>query len=229
MKIVKYVFSLVGLGLLVGAFFWYNSNTAFLEKAITAEGTVVDLVVNRSSDSRTYSPVVEFLTQEGESIEFVSRTSSNPPSYSRGERVEVLYLLGEPRQAKINGFFSLWGGILIVGGLGLIFFLVGAALVIVPIVKGRKDEQLRNNGYPIKTKFQRIELNESYSVNGRHPFQLITQWQDPSTSQIHVFRSNNLWFDPTDYIDRDRITVFIEKDDPETYYMDISFLPELAE
>jgi hypothetical protein len=210
-------------------FFWYNSNTAFLERAITTEGTVVDLVVNRSSDSRSYSPVVEFVSQEGRLVEFVSQTGSNPPDYSRGERVGVLYLPSEPKQAKINDFFSLWGGLLVVGGLGLIFFLIGMALVIIPIIKGRKDEQLRNNGYPIKTKFQRVELNESYAVNGRHPFQVITQWQDPSTTRIHVYKSNNLWFDPTGYIDQDHITVFIEKDDPETYYMDISFLPELAE
>lgn len=229
MNIVKYVFSLVGLGMLVAAFFWYSSSATFLEKAITTEGTVIDLVVNRSSDSRTYSPVIEFLDQKGKSIEFESRTGSNPPDYSRGERVEVLYVPAEPRQAKINGFFSLWGGVLIVGGLGTIFFLVGAALVVVPIVKGRKDEYLKNNGHPVKTQFQRIELNESYSVNGRHPFQLVTQWQNPSTSKVHVFKSNNLWFDPTEYVSQGRITVFIEQDDPETYYMDTSFLPELAE
>ena len=227
-NIVKYVFSVVGIGMLIGAFFWYNSSSEFSEKSVRAEGTVVELVVNRSRDSRTYSPVVQFVNEAGKKIEFKSRTGSNPPDYSRGEKVEVLYLPENPEEAKINSFFALWGGALIFGGLGSVFFLIGGGLILYPIIKGRKDEQLQKNGRRIETDFQGVELNESYSVNGRHPFQLVTQWQNPATNQVHVFRSNNLWFDPAEYINRDRITVFIEQDNPESYYVDISFLPKMA-
>lgn len=228
-NIVKYVFSVVGVGMLAGAFFWFNSNSKFSEEAISAEGTVVDLVVNRSRDSRTYSPVVQFMNEAGRKIEFKSQTGSNPPAYSRGESVEVLYIPANPEQAKINSFFSLWGGVSILGGLGAVFFLIGGGLIVYPIMKGRKDAHLQENGRRIETDFQGVELNESYSVNGRHPFQLISQWQNPATNKVHVFQSNNLWFDPTEFIDRDRITVFIDPDDPESYYVDTSFLPEAAE
>ena len=57
---------------------------------------------------------------------------------------------------------------------------------------------------------------------------LITQWQNPATSEVHVFKSNNIWFDPSSYIHTDTITVFCEKDDLSEYYVDISFLPKLA-
>ena len=40
-NIVKYVFSIVGAGMLVGAFFWYNSSSKFTEKAVSTEGRVV--------------------------------------------------------------------------------------------------------------------------------------------------------------------------------------------
>ena len=228
-NIVKYVFSFVGLGMLVAAFFWYSSSSDFSEKGVSTQGTVIDLVVNRSSDSRTYSPVVVFQNEAGKQIEFKSQVGSSSPDYSRGDKVEVLYLPESPEQAKINSFLALWGGPLIIGGLGSIFFLIGGGLIIYPIFKSRKDEELQKNGRRIETDFQRVELNESYSVNGRHPFQLVTQWQDPATNKVHVFQSNNLWFDPTEYIDRDRITVFIARDDPESYYVDTSFLPEMAE
>lgn len=39
LAIIKYVFSLIGLGMLVGAFFWYKSTNDFLAEAIRAEGT----------------------------------------------------------------------------------------------------------------------------------------------------------------------------------------------
>lgn len=229
MKIVKFVFGLVGVVFMGVGYFWYSSTADFVDEAVHTTGTVTELVLRRTSDSRAYHPAITFVDRQGESISFISNTGSSSPDYSKGDIIDILYLANKPQNAKINGFFSLWGGSLIFGGLGSIFFLISVGLVIYPIMKKRKDQHLQNTGTPIKTEFQRVELNESYSVNGRHPFQLVTQWQNPSSSQIHVFRSNNLWFDPTDYVNRDHITVFIEKDDPETYYMDISFLPELAE
>ena len=123
--IFKYVFAVIGLGMLVGAFYLFNDTRDFLKDALVTEGTVVELVRSRSSDSTTYRPVVEFKTEDGSLVEFTSGAGSNPPSYSKGETVEVLYQQDSPEQAKINGFFSLWGLTLIVGVMGLIFFSCG--------------------------------------------------------------------------------------------------------
>ena len=173
--------------------------------------------------------MVQYVNEAGSRFEFKSSVRSSSPDYSRGEKVEVLYKPGNPEQAKIHSFFSLWGGISILGGLGALFFLVGAGLVVYPIIKGRKDKHLQENGRRIETVFQGVELNESYLVNDRHPFQLVTQWQNPATNKVHIFQSNNLWFDHTEYINRDRTTVFVETGDPASYYLDTSFLPEVAE
>jgi hypothetical protein len=229
--IVKYVFALIGAGMLIGAFFIYKSTSSFVQSAATAQGVVVDLLPSRSRDSGTYTyaPVVDFVDQNGKQIEFSSSTSSNPPSYHKGEKVEVLYDPGRPQHAKIHGFFSLWGGAIIVAGIGAVFFLIGAGIMAVSAFKGRSAEQLRATGMPIETQFQSVELNESLSVNGRHPFRILTQWQNPSTSNIHVFKSGNVWFDPSEYLKSDRITVFIEQGNPKKYLVDLSFLPELAE
>jgi hypothetical protein len=66
------------------------------------------------------------------------------------------------------------------------------------------------------------------SVNDRHPFQIVTQWQNPSTSEIHVFESDNIWYDPSEFITNQRITVYIEKENPKKYWVDLSFLPKMA-
>jgi hypothetical protein len=36
---------------------------------------------------------------------------------------------------------------------------------------------------------------------------------------------SNLWYDPSGQIDREKITVFMERNNPTKYYVDLSFLP----
>ncbi len=214
--------------MLVGAYFLYANTQDFLKSALTADGTVIELVRSRSTDSVTYRPVVEFKTRDGSTIEFVSSSGSNPPSYSKGEVVNVYYQEFSPEQAKISGFFSLWGGSVILGGIGSAFFLFGFVIMLSGILATKKAEYLRRYGVPIKAKFQGVQTNSSLEVNGRNPYQITAQWKNPATSEIHVFNSENIWFDPTDHIHGDEITVLIEKDNPKKYYIDISFLPKMA-
>lgn len=228
LSIIKYLFTLVGMGMLLGTFFIYDNTRSFLSSAVKAEGTVIELVRSRSSDSTTYRPVVHF-SLNGQQLEFTSSSGSNPPGYSRGEKVEVLYTPTNPQDARINSFFSVWGSAVILGGLGAVFFLIGTGILLAGILKDRKDKYLKKYGRRIETNYQSVELNTSYTVNGRNPFRVLTHWQNPVTSEIHIFKSNNLWFDPSDYINKKTITVFIENNNPKKYYVDLSFLPRLAE
>lgn len=130
------IFTLIGIGMLVGALLFYRSTRSFLAKALSTEGTVIDFIASRSTSSSsgtssyTYQPVVVYTDANGDITQFVSSVGSNPPDYSVGERVEVLYLPGKTQEAKINSFFSLWGGVAILGALGGIFFLVGVGILL---------------------------------------------------------------------------------------------------
>lgn len=152
--IVKYVFTAIGVGLLTGAFLLYKTTSSFLGEANTAEGTVVDVVQSRSGDSTNYRPVVRFTHQNGEKIEFISSSGSNPPSYSKGEKVPVSYDPAEPQTARINDFFSLWGGPTILGVVGGAFFLVGAGLILAGALKGPGDEKLKKHRAAMEADFQ---------------------------------------------------------------------------
>lgn len=231
--VMKHIFVLAfllpGIGMLAATLFTYKNTNTFLKEAIRAEGTVIELIQSRSDDSMAYYPVVVFASQDGKEIEFTSPSGSNPPSYSTGQTVEILYLPTEPQKAEINSFFSLWGLTAILGGMGSIFSAVGAGMFVVPRLKEGEEKRLKQEGTPIETDFKSVEANTAYSVNGRYPFKVITQWQNPSTTEIHVFESNNLWYDPTDFMTRKQITVFIERDNPKKYFVDLSFLPNLAD
>lgn len=227
--ILKYVFALVGLAMLVAALVWYQNTRAFMAAAVRTQGTVIDLIAVRSDDSTTYRPVVRFEDSEGRTVEFSSSSSSNPPRYARGEAVSILYRPTDPQDAEIDGYFSLWGGQTILAALGSVFLLIGGGIIIGQRAKRLRDEALRASGTPIETDLQSVEINTSFSVNGRHPFRVLTQWQNPATSEVHVFHSDNLWFDPAKYLPQgQRIKVYIEPGNPKRYYVDLSFLPKLA-
>ena len=230
LTIIKYLFTLVGAGLLVGAFFAFNSTRTFLVDAVEAQGSVISMIRSRSSSdsSYTYRPVVRFITRNGERVEFTSGIGSSPPAYSVGEKVTVLYSPRRPNRAKINSFFELWGISAILGGMGLLFFSVGFGILLVTFRNKRKRQRLMQHGQPVQTRFVEVVHNTSYSVNGRHPYQVITQWENPMTGRVHVYKSNNLWFDPTEYVQDKPITVMIDKNDPDAYHVNLSFLPKLA-
>lgn len=228
-SIVKYVFTLVGLGLVIGSVYSYSHTRSFLAEASTGKGEVVELVRSNSGDSDTYRPRVVFTTASGEEITFTSTSGSNPPSYSRGEQVDVFYLESQPNKAKVSGFFSLWGLSLISGCIGVVFLGFGGSLLLSGVMKKRKIRYLKDYGIPILADIQSVDINRSVKLNGQSPYRIAAQWQDPATSKIHIFSSENIWYDPSEYIDREQISVLIKKGNPKKHYVDTSFLPELAD
>lgn len=66
---------------------------AHLEAAgLRAEGRVVRLQRESSSNDSTYYPIVEFRTRDNMKVQFKDRVGSNPPGYRQGDKVTVLYL-----------------------------------------------------------------------------------------------------------------------------------------
>jgi len=227
--IFKFIFILVGIGLLLGSFFTFRSTSSFLNGSTNAEGTVVKLNQSRANNNNsiTYTPVVRFINQNNESIEFISAVSSNPPSYAIGQKDEVLYRPENPQKAQINSFFSLWGVSFILGVMGLVFSLIGFAIIFAKPMKttrSRQEEFLMKNGTLVITEFKGVELDTTILVKGNHPFRVLTQWQNPFSSELHLFKSNNVWFDPSIILAGKKIRVFIDKTDPDVYYVDLAHL-----
>ncbi len=228
LSILKYVFSTVGIAMLIGAVMTYKSTSTFLAEALSEQGTVIALAEERSSDSMSYSPVVQFVGRDGQRVEFTSSIGSNPASYSVGAPVQVLYLPANPQRAKINDFSDLWGMTVFMAVMGVPFFSVGALIFLIGRLKNRKKDYLQRNGEAVAARFQSVAFNRKISINGRHPFVVVCHWLNPETSEVHVFESESIWFDPSSYIKGEEFMVFIKKGNPKKYHVDISFLPKMA-
>jgi hypothetical protein len=163
LKIVRYVFALVGAVLIIGAVLAVQSTRSFLTDSVSTRGTVQELVARSSttSDRRTttitYAPVVQFSTPQGETVTFVSSTASDPPDYQVGETVEVLYSRTDPHRARIHDWFSLWGPTTILAGLGSVFFAIGAGLTLAAF-RGRRGHRRADRPGPARPKVARVEV-----------------------------------------------------------------------
>ena len=129
-RIIKFVFGLVGVLMLIGAVLLYQNTTKFIASASRAQGEVIDLLrveSSRRNSSDTWRPMVHFKLPSGEIVEFTPSSSSSPPAYDKGEVVGVFFDPADPKDARLDGFFDLWGGTAIVGGLGAVFlaFAIG--------------------------------------------------------------------------------------------------------
>jgi hypothetical protein len=230
MKKFRWMFFLFfGIGgvLLVVALLLWNSTRDFLARAQSTRGAVVELREKRDDDGTTYTPVVRFSTADGREITYAESFSTNPPAYDVGEEVEVLYLAEDSSNARIKGWTSLWLGVAICSGLGLIFTAIGAGSVLAMRAGDRKRQFLMAYGNAIETDLTGVERNTQLEVNGRNPWRIVSQWKDPQSNKVRVFHSENLFFDPTKYVNRKQVTVLLDPGNPKRYHMDISFLPEL--
>jgi hypothetical protein len=231
MGLFSIIFSVVGCGLLIGTFALVHNTRAFVAKAKTAPGIVIEMLATRDSDGGTmYKPVVEFTASDGQKRSFESSISSNPPSYDVGEAVEVLYAPEKPSDARIKGFWSIWFGPLIMGILGTVFASIGLGILYAHRRTKQKNEWLMANGTEVQADFSSVEKNTSLKVNGRSPWRITAQWHNQEAGTLHVFNSENLWFDPTQFVAaKKKLRVLIDPHNPKRYYVDVSFLPTLAE
>jgi hypothetical protein len=124
-------------------------------------------------------------------------------------------LIGQP-----NGAFVMYL-------VGLPFLGMGGGMVANDWWSAKKEVLLRQHGSLIQAEFQQVELNLAWAVNGAHPYRIVAQWHDKRNNRLFVFRSANLWFDPTRFVVGRSVPVYVDLSRPDRYHVDTSFLPVL--
>jgi len=218
-------FFLFGLGFSAIGLFIALEQAAFGARALEVEGQVVSL---RAEDN-AFRPIVTFNTRAGRSVTFESNTGTNPPQFSIGDTVGVLYDPTRIEDARIKSAVSSWSLYLIFGLLGGIFLLIGGGVMVHAFGKRRRwKERLRllNEGRPIMTSFIGVEVDGGVSVNDQHPYRIVTEWEHPVTKEAVRFQSEYVWRDPTNLLKQRSITVVIDPNNLERYLVDLSELPD---
>lgn len=215
------LFLFVGLSALGGAAFWALGTRDFIASAETANGRVIELVAHSGDKGTTYAPKVQFTTKGGGEETFTSSTSSSPPSHREGDVVTVMYDPAHPEDARIDSFMDLWFGPLLVGGVfGVIFTLIGLAVLLQGMKAIVQRRRLRENGLKIAAEVQGIEAapGGGYTIVARATDQRGIQ---------RIFRSDMIMRDPgPKMLGRSSIEVTVDPDDYGTYEIDLGFLKD---
>lgn len=225
---IKYLLIAVGVICLTLSAVLYQHTRSFQKAALTATGEVTNMIRREQTRNHSYSPAIRFQTAQGEIVEHVSPVMIKSDKYKVGDKVEMLYDPANPKDAVINGFFAVWGLTMMFGYVGVAALLFGGAPMLWAKRKAKKAQELMTTGRRVNATTQGVHLNKRIEVNGKNPLQIHAQWQDPVTQKIHIFKSDNIWFDPSAYIKNENLVVYINPDNLKEYHMDISFLPEMA-
>jgi len=221
------IFAAIGAVLLVLAGWMYLREQRFVAGASHATGTVTQLSLDHNDNgSSVYYPLVAFVTARGDSITMRSKVGSNPPSWHVDDRVDVLYDPANPQDARMSGFFQLHIGAFVFGMLGLVFASIGGIWLYVTGRAAAMAAEVRAMGQRIQAKVIEVERRTNIRVNGAHPFRIVAQGE--VQGEVVLYRSANIWFDPTQYVPQ-AVTVFVDRNNPKRYLVDLDFLPRLRD
>ena len=153
--IFKVIFAFGIIFVLSGIVMVFN-RILFLNNAITVQGEVISLQkeITKDNDNHTsiiYKPEVKFQTKSGEVITFVSKVGSNPPSFSVGRIIEVVYNPEYPNNAELNSFLSLWF-------VQMVFIALGVIFIVISIVASKKICRGEPMGKSYNVKFSGAEM-----------------------------------------------------------------------
>ncbi len=228
MNFMFYIFAGIGSVIfLLGSHFFYTSYTFVHDpNTLKSTGTVVELVPQQSNSngnySTTYAPKILFKKADGTEQTFQDTTSSNPPAYTVGESVSIIY---NNNEYKIDSFFGTYLFSVVFVGFGLLFGGIGFCGLVYGIHRRKQIKFLKTNGTPVKAKVAEIIYNSNLKVNGRSPWKISAQSIDTALA-ISIFESDNIWFNPTEFAPIGKeVTVFVNMAKPKEYWMDVSFLP----
>lgn len=128
--VLALIFGVIGVAMLGGAAFFRGKTAEELRTFLPADGVVTANIATRSgrNNSTTYSAQVRFTAKDGSTVTFKESFSSNPAAHQVGDKVKVFYDPGNPQNARIDDFMNTWFLPLLLGGMGLIFGLVGVSL-----------------------------------------------------------------------------------------------------
>lgn len=143
-----------------------------------------------------------------------------------------------------SAVFTLLGAVLFVAGIffvlrfglalmalplvGFVFVIVGLSFLLGARAAAQKLHKLRETGERIDADIIGVQWNTTLRVNGQCPLVICCQAVNPANGKVYVFRSKNVWFDPTPFIEHlTTLPVYVDADNWKRYAVDTDgILPE---
>lgn len=209
------IFTVVGIIICIMIFNYDNK--------VDTVGIITDISAFRGNRNTKYQTLVKYNVEDKE---YESVLNSYSSSFYVGKEIDIYYDRDNPNKIGVKSLDYVF---LIFPGVGSIFVIIGGTGLVVNIHKKRIEKYLKQNGNIVYAKYLETILNTSYSVNGRHPYNIICEWDNIEDGKKYIFKSKNIWINPENIIKEKNIEnflVYIDLKNKKRYFVDIENLTE---
>ncbi len=211
------IFFLIGIAIF-GKVFNY-------ENTVDTVGTITKIYsyYRGADDDRDHDVYVSYVV-DGKKYE--SRLNGYSSTFYEGKEIKIYYDKDNPNKIGVKSLDLIF---LIFPGIGLIFLIMGVIGIIVRINKKIVEKYLKKNGEMIYGDYVETVFNTSYHVNGKNPYNIICEWNNPLDNKKYIFRSKNMWINPENIIKEKNISqfpIYIDRNNKNKYTIDIDVLTD---
>lgn len=186
-------FAFAGVVMLAGGFIFMGYSLHFQSIAVEVSGTITSITTHRDSDGDTSHTVLVSYSYEGQDFDntYLGFYSSN---MYEGKEITLLIDPGNPRRmtSPAGNTFAC----IMLLGMGLIFSLVGFIPLTRMSIHSRREKKLLTEGKLLQATVERIDLNQSVTYNGRHPYLIFCTYWDAYQDVTYRFKSKDLTQEP---------------------------------
>jgi hypothetical protein len=152
-------------------------------------------------------------------------TNGKNKKYYVGDKFRVFYLIDNPDKSRISDGKKGGRTIIIIGIAMLLFDLY----VIYLNRSGNKSaNKFRTTGRKVEAEITGIETDMNTTVMKKHPYIINCRWVDPITGKEYTDAIKQIWKDPAPLLaGRNHIDVYIDRDNPDKYFIDVEFLGDI--
>ena len=214
-EIMTVIFAGFGLIFLVTGVLVFITARANFEKlkesGIKTDGIVSDILYSED-DTRVF---ITFRTNDG--TEITTELNYYNSKMYIGKQIELYYdPLNPYRVARTqDNFHSIF--LLLFGGIGLIFFIIGVAVFRKSYVLKKRRDRLISSGRAVMAEIIEINQNTGIELNGESPYRINAKYSEKDKD--YFFNSHDIWFKPSCFPGK-KVRVYVDRNDYSNYYVD---------
>lgn len=223
------VLMLAGLGFGCASYLSFSHTKQLIANGMQVEATVTKVEYRSGgsqSKSGSYYPVFQFKFRNTD-YTVRSNKGSNPNPYQVGEVAELIINPQQPTEFLAPDFMSRWGLAFGLAIMSLGFLHTGKKRYSSASSKESKKAWLAKNGKIVTANVVSVTCDTTTQVNGVSPYRITAQWQDPASNLVHIFRSDKIWFDPSEFV-AETIEVNVDLKNPKIHKVLFKKLSKVA-
>ncbi len=223
------VLMLAGLGFGLASYLFFCHTKELLANGEEVQATVTRVEYRSGSSksrSGSYYPVFQFKFRNAD-YTVRSNHGSNPSPYHVGELTDLIINPQQPSEFITPDLMDRWGMAIGLAIFSLGFLHAGKKGYSSASSKESRKVRLARNGKIVTAKVVSVTCDTSTNVNGVSPYRITAQWQDPASNLVHIFHSDKIWFDPSEFV-AETIEVNVDLKNPNIHKVLLRKLPKVA-